>query len=113
MSPSVLLGHAKGLQSENAIYPYIGHKIFTKLIKAGGLSERAENFFRGTFPKGVILGLVDHEAFCGNYHKNPYNFQHFDLTEIAVIVNGFSVPAEPYRPDFTKGLVMREFSISI
>ena len=53
--------------------------------------------------------MVDHEAFCRNYHKDPYNFQHLDLTEIAVIVNGFSVPAEPYRPDFTKGLVMREY----
>src|SRR5271156_10816 len=109
MSPSVLIGHARGLQTQNAIYPYIGHKIFTKLIKMGGLTDRAETFFHGVFPKGIILGLVDHEAYCGNYYKNPFNFQHFGLTSIEVLVNGHSIPQPAYKPDYDKGYVAREY----
>ena len=109
VSQSVLLGHAKGLQNHNCIVPYVGHKIFTKLITAGGQEERAEDFFHGTYPKCVILGLVEHEAYCGSYHKNPYNFQHFNLTHCGLTVNGIPTPSEPYTPNFATREALREY----
>ena len=39
VSPQVMLGHAKGLQHHNIIIPFNAHKVFTKMIVAGVLSD--------------------------------------------------------------------------
>jgi hypothetical protein len=108
VSPSVLLGHAKGLQKHNIIIPYNGHKLQTKLIKAGGL-EDVTKLCDGIFPKCIIVGLVDHEAFSGKYSLSPYNFQHFDVCECGLTINGFPVPSAPYTPNFDKKMIGREY----
>src|SRR5271154_774175 len=109
VSPSVLMGHAKGLQSQNYILPYNGHKIYTKLIKPGGLVERTMDVTAGVYPKCLIVGFVDHEAYCGKYSLSPFNFQHFDVSEIGLSVNGQPLPAKPFRPDFGKKKTGREY----
>src|SRR6202021_1120278 len=77
VSPSVMLGHRKGLESNNYIMPYIGHKVYTHLIKPGGVELHFGDLFQGVYPKCVIIGLVDHMAYSGSYKLNPYNFQHW------------------------------------
>ena len=109
VSPSVMLGHAKGLEKHNIIVPYNAHKIFTKLIKAGGVIDVTTNFFNGVYPKCIIVGLVDHLAYSGTYELNPYNFQHFDVSECALISNGASIPSAPYTPNFARKLIAREY----
>ena len=109
VSPSVLIGHAKGLQKHNFVLPYNGHKVFHTLIKAGGRQISAEDFLGGVFPKAVIVALVDHDAYCGKYSFNPYNFQHFHCSECALIINGDSYPSTPYKPDFKKKICAREY----
>jgi hypothetical protein len=109
VSPSVLMGHAQGLQKHNLIIPYNGHKIFTKLIKKGGLAEHVDDFFQGVYPKAVMIGFVDHEAFVGKFSKNPFNFQHFNITEIGLTFNGNPLPSVPYKPDFTNQNYAREY----
>ena len=34
-----------------------------------------------------VFGLVESEAFNGAFKKNPYNFQHFDVSSIGITVN--------------------------
>jgi hypothetical protein len=109
VSPSVLLGHAKGLQKHNIILPYNGHKLQTKLIKAGG-KEDVTHLFDGIFPKCIVVGLVDHEAFSGKYSKSPYNFQHFDVCECGLQINGNPVPGVPYTPNFGSKNTSREYA---
>jgi hypothetical protein len=109
VSPSVLMGHAKGFQSHNAVYPYNGHKIFTHLIKPGGRQEALSDFFNGVYPKCIIMGLVEHDAYMGKFTKNPYNFKHFDVNEVSLTVNGQPFPAMPYKPDFEGKRVVREY----
>ena len=46
---------------------------------------------------------MKNDAFNGDYTKNPFNFQHFDLNEIALFRNGNGVPGRPFTPDFTAG----------
>ena len=50
-----------------------------------------------------MVGFVLSEAFSGNYGKNPYNFQNFNLSYLEILVNGKSVPGRPFQPDFING----------
>src|SRR5271167_1647817 len=109
VSASVISGHARGLQTHNYTVNYNGHKMFTKIIKAQGYQDVTDDFFHGVYPKCIIIGLVDHEAYQGRYSLNPYNFQAFDVNEIGLTVNGFPIPAQPYTPNYEKSLIAREY----
>jgi len=97
------------LEKQNAIYPYNGHRIYDYLVKASGSTYNECNAFPGCFPKLVIMGLVDHNAYKGDYALSPWNFQHFDVNSIGLRVNGNWVPHEPYQPDYTNKLIAREY----
>ena len=109
VAPDVILGHAAGLQSRNMIITYNGHKLYGKLIKAGGLVDYSHDIFSGVYPKACIIGLVDHDAYCGKYHMSPYNFQPFGVTEVGLTVNGSHLFGSPLNPDFSKKLVARSY----
>lgn len=52
----------------------------------------------GVMPKHLVMGFVETSAVEGNYDKNPFNFQRFDLKEHNLRVNGKCVPTTPLRP---------------
>jgi ribonucleoside-diphosphate reductase beta chain len=59
----------------------------------GKLTEIVEdNLFHGILPKRIIVGMVETSAFQGNREKNPMKFDHFDIREIGLFVNGQSFP---------------------
>ena len=39
-----------------------------------------------------MFGLVDVDAANGVYGKNPYNFQHFNVTNVSLTANGQEIP---------------------
>ena len=53
--------------------------------------------------------MVDNDAFNGNLGKNPFHFQHFGMTKIALYRDGISVPGRPFTPDFTDGKFLRSY----
>ena len=40
------------------------------------------------FPKKIVVGCVPNTAYNGVYNENPFNFEHFDLSDIAVHIDG-------------------------
>ncbi|XP_055336728.1 uncharacterized protein F54H12.2-like [Paramacrobiotus metropolitanus] len=58
----------------------------------------------GQIPKVVFIGFVDSEDFHGSQKKNPFYFQHFNITQISVEVDGQSYPTKPYTADFARNL---------
>ena len=42
-----------------------------------------ENLFSGQLPTRIVIGLVDNRAYNGDRQRNPFNFQHFNMNEIA------------------------------
>ena len=46
----------------------------------------------GRIPKLNVLGLVDTEAYNGTYKANLFNFQHYNLTQVGVYVDGEQIP---------------------
>ena len=88
------------LKDSTVKYPIsrVAPKVFT--IAAGKQSENIDNAFLGELPKRLVICMTDNDAFNGNYKKNPFNFQHYKLSQIGVYVNGEDAPQKPLKLDF-------------
>ncbi len=88
----VRLAHEERLLSTNAKYPVrrVNMKFFTKGPLRSDISE--PNLTSGIIPRRIVFGLVSTEAFNGSKHKNPFNFQNFGITYVALLKNGRAVP---------------------
>ena len=54
-------------------------------------------------PDQLLVGLVEEESYRGVNNKNPFNFQHFDLLEASVVINGTHFPANKFKMDRSIG----------
>jgi len=62
-------------------------------------------------PNRIIVGLVQNNAFLGHLGHNPYNFNHFNLTEISVYADGQKVQnIKPLKIDFTNRLFIQAYN---
>lgn len=101
LSPSVFLAHAKALEYGTAKYPIkrIVCKSFT--VPAGFLDINHEKLFTGALPSRLVIGLIDNEAFNGSFARNPFNFQHFNLTDVGLYLDGQQAYGiKPIHTDF-------------
>ena len=110
LNPSVINGHAAGMNKQNAIYIVNHTKLITFTIPRGQKSHVKDRLFPLQAPKLLIVGMVENTAFNGAYNKNPFNFQHFDLNKIALYREGESIPGRPFTPDFVKQHYARSYA---
>jgi len=59
-----------------------------KVVYDSAASPRCEKLFSGQLPTRLMIGLVTNQAFNGHAESNPFNFQHFNLNEIALYLDG-------------------------
>ena len=91
-------------QNDNAMrYPVRELKTKQKSIYTGS-SDYEETVYNGVIPRRVWIGMVEQAARTGSYKKNPFNFQHFDMSSIQLKVGGRLVPSEPLEADFENNL---------
>ena len=69
-------------------------------IPAGVKQFPVNQLHKGDLPANV--GLVDNGALTGDFTKNPYNFQHFDVSEVSLTDGGREVDGQPLHFDFAK-----------
>ena len=100
VSPSISLAHEVALKKGPAIYPIRRVECKSFIIPAGNPSLRKDNVFNGLVPKSFVICLVESTAFNGAYKKNPYNFQHFDVSSVGISVNGEDMPFKPLQLSF-------------
>jgi hypothetical protein len=101
ISPSVFLAHAKALENNLAKYPI--HRVVCKTftVPTGNLDASHEKLFSGQLPTRIVIGCIDNEAFNGSVVRNPFNFKHFSLNEIALYLDGHQKAIKPMQTDFT------------
>lgn len=58
----------------------------------------------------MYCALVSGAAYGGDYTKNPFNFQHYDVNFLGFYVQGQSRPGAPFQPDFANEQDLRAFS---
>jgi hypothetical protein len=101
LSSSVFLAHAQAFETGNAKYPIRRVVCKTFTIPAGNLDFTQENVFAGQLPTRLVMGLVDNDAFNGNYGKNPFNFKHHNLTQLKILIDGQQQHnVKPIEPNF-------------
>jgi len=100
VNPSISLAHEVALKKGPAIYPIRRVECKSFIIPSGNPSLRKDNVFNGLVPKSFVFGLVDSAAFNGAYKKNPFNFQHFNASYLAISVNGQEIPLKPMQLSF-------------
>jgi len=111
LMPSVFLAHAKTLERGPAKYPIrrVVCKSFT--VPQNYLDVSHEKLFSGQLPTRLVIGLVSNRAFNGHAESNPFNFQHFNLSEIGVYLDGQQQNAiKPIQPDYEHGLYIRAYN---
>jgi hypothetical protein len=109
VAEGVLKGHELGLRKSNAIYPINRTKMQTFTIPAGGTNFTKDNLFPTQSPKLVFVCMVTNRALNGDYKRNPFNLQHFNVNFIGLYRDGQSVPIPAHTPNFEKGLYSRSY----
>ena len=88
------------LKQTPAIYP-VRRVVCKALSIAPGLPNvRLDNILSGLVPTSFVFGLVDSNAYTGEYGKNPFNFKHYDISTITLSVNGEEIPFKQLRLKF-------------
>lgn len=109
LNPSVINGHAMGLKTDNARY-FINHtELLNFTIPKDQMSYTKDRLFPDMAPKMIMVAMVENEAFNGTYKKNPFRFQHFNLNKLALYREGRSIPGQPFQPDFTNSIYLRDY----
>ena len=91
LSSAIFLAHAKALEDANAKYPV--RRVVCRSITVGnGLHDVSyEKLFSEQLPNRIIVGLVRNDAFSASKSHNPFNFEHYNVSEISVYADGQNV----------------------
>ena len=103
IAPSVYLSHAKVLEGGMAKYPIRRVICKTFTVATGYMDFIQEKLFNGQLPTRLIIGCVDNKAFNGDYKQNPFNFQHFNATEISLYLDGQQTTIKPLVMNYANG----------
>ncbi|GBO21496.1 hypothetical protein AVEN_175145-1 [Araneus ventricosus] len=110
VSPGVLLGHKKALQSTSVRYPI--DRILSKMysISKGSFSFSQDNVFLGQMPRRLIITCVDNDTFNRTYISNLFHFKHNNLNFLGFYVDGNPMSSKALEPDYSNGLSIRAFN---
>jgi hypothetical protein len=93
----------KKITSTPAIYPIVRTEIRTKGFAPGLSSIEWNNAYQGVLPETVLVCMNLQRAADGQNTANIFNFQHFSMKEISLLVNSQRIPALPLQFDFANG----------
>ena len=97
LMPSVFLAHAETLKRGTAKYPIRRVVCKSSAIPRHCLDVSHDKLFSGQLHTRIVIGLVSNQAFIGHAESNPFNFQHFSLSEIALYLDvSNNTPSDPY-----------------
>lgn len=100
VNPAIIYGHAEIMKTTNAKYPFTKTEVKLLTIPAGNLSFTYDNLFQGLRPNRCCIAFVKSLAASGSYQLNPFNFHHFNLTQIGLFVDGVPVGGNVMKLNF-------------
>lgn len=100
VNPGVIYGHNEILKTTNAKYPFVNTDVKLLSIPAGNSSFRFDQLFNSLRPNKVIIGFVSSKAASGDYISNPFRFKNYNLSQIALLIDGLPVGGNPMKLSF-------------
>ena len=78
LNPSVINGHAAGLNRDNVICPMLHTEVTTYTFSKGRASYMyvKDHLFPDQPPKMLMTAVMENDGFNGNTVKNPFHFRH-------------------------------------
>ncbi|GFQ70901.1 uncharacterized protein F54H12.2 [Trichonephila clavata] len=104
VAASVVLAQEKALERGLIKMPIRRAEVRSFALSSGLQSSTIANAFIGQLPTRLILGFVSNEAYNGNFSKNPFNFQHYNLNYLSVLEGSKMIPSKPFQPNFDNNL---------
>lgn len=101
VSPQTALSIEKTLSLHNARYNFPKIRMRTLNVPTGTRAITYDNLFSGQIPKRLVIAFVDNESMVGSRDKDPFELKHFDLSEIALLLDGSNV--FPLKVDVSGG----------
>lgn len=109
INPKILLAHNSVLEQVNAKYYFDRVLVKTFTVPSNLSSISLDNVVSGILPTTLVFGMVDSSAYNGDLKKNPYNFQHLNINQFALYVNGTPVPNTALEMNFKKSQFTRAY----
>ncbi|CAF1095805.1 unnamed protein product [Brachionus calyciflorus] len=110
INPSVMLGHAMALEKTSAKYPIKRVVVKQHTIGLGVSSKVISNISHSSLPSRVVIGMVTNSAYDGSLTLNAFNFRHFNLSKLNLMVDGQSSPYyKPLKFNFAENQYIRGY----
>ena len=110
LTPSVFNAINTVINGKNAQHAIMGTTPKVLTVPRGQQSQQIDNAFLGEIPKCIAICMMDNNSYNGNYKKNPFNFQHYNLTQIGISVNEEEVPCKPLKLNFDDELSVTAYN---
>ncbi|XP_061191087.1 uncharacterized protein F54H12.2-like [Saccostrea echinata] len=94
----VLINHEEILKDITAKYSLVRTEVKMNTCPKGSGSFIWQNVWSNNLPTKAYFAFISQAAVIGDYSKNIFNFQNL-AEDIAVYVNGESIPARPMKVD--------------
>ena len=95
-SKEVILAHASLMEDKPAVYPFKKTEVRAYNGNKGNTQVIIENPYESKIPTRFILGMIDADAYIGNWKKNPLNFQHYDISRAGFYIDDETIAKPPY-----------------
>ena len=101
--PSVMASIITEREKRNILLPM--RKLRTVPISMSSNTQTLERkISSGVIPRRIWCVMVDENARFGSYKSNPFNFQHFNMTDFHLTVNSTPVPYKHFTPNFANNM---------
>jgi len=110
IEPSIVANIESKLSSTPIMYPIAHSKIKTFLINSGIKSQHIAQLVRGKLPRSFIISFVSSKAFDGDHASNPFVFEHFNLSNMNVYVNGEPIHPKAIQPSWSDDGALKQYS---
>ena len=100
VDPAIVVNHASTIVNQPARYNYIKTDVKMNTVPSGSNEFIWDNMWNNARPSKVYVAFAKQEAINGSYGTNPFNFKHFNISEIVLYVNGEPTPTRGMQLDF-------------
>ena len=86
----ILVGHSEALKDPDTVCQYVynrsNFKNFT--IGPGTYNHTEDDLWSGLVPSECVICFVASEAYSGSLSRNPFHYDHFNVSYISLTVGG-------------------------
>ncbi|KAH7706486.1 hypothetical protein AAVH_26275 [Aphelenchoides avenae] len=99
VQPSVNVGVLKTLEHTSAKY-HVRRTEPQSWFLTPSRKEFVHNVYTNIKPRRMFIAMTNYDGFNGSYTRDPFNFEHFKISELVVHSGGYQYPAMPYEMEF-------------